>query len=90
MTSRLVIASISLLIGIFITWGIGIFPTPFATIQIDIVSYGAPLVYSTRVIPTQFVTYNWLNLILDLIFWIVIAYIFLAMVIRASPMRKTM
>ena len=89
MTSRLVIASISLLIGIFLTWGTGMFPTPLATIQIDIVSYGAPLAYSTRVIPTRFVTYNWLNLILDLIFWAVIAYIFLAMVMRASPMRKT-
>ncbi len=65
------------------------FPTPFARIQIDVVSYGAPLTYSTRVIPTQFVSYDWLNLILDLAFWAIITYLILAVVLRTSPPKKT-
>jgi hypothetical protein len=89
LTSRLVTAAVSILIGLFLTWGTGVFPTPFARIQIDVVSYGAPLAYSTRVIPTQFVSYDWLNLVLDLAFWAIITYLILAVVLRTSPPKKT-
>jgi hypothetical protein len=89
MTSRLIAASVSLLIGLFLTWGTGVFPTPFETIQIDVVTYGAPLTYSTRVIPTLFITYNWLNLVLDLAFWVITTYLILAVVLRTSPKNKT-
>jgi hypothetical protein len=89
LTSRLVTATVSILIGLFLTWGTGVFPTPFSRIQIDVVSYGAPIAYSTRVIPTQFVSYDWLNLVLDLAFWAIITYLILAVVLRTSPPKKT-
>jgi hypothetical protein len=89
MMSRLIAASVSIFIGLLLTWVTGVFPTPFTTIQIDVIRYGAPLAYSTRVIPTQFINYNYQNIILDLAFWGIITYLILAVVLRTSSTRKT-
>jgi hypothetical protein len=88
MASRLLAAALSVLLGILLTWGTGMFPTPFARIQIDIVSYGAPLAYSTRVIPTHFLSYDWLNLALDFAFWTFILYLILGVILSTSPLKK--
>ena len=66
MVSRLLAGALSILIGLLLTWGMGMFPTPFAQIQIDVVSYGASIPYVHRVIPTQFLSYDWLNFALDI------------------------
>ena len=88
MTTRPVTAAIAVLIGLLLTWATGVYPTLFARIQIDVVTYGAPLPYSTRVIPTEFLTYDWFNLALDLAFWAIISYLILAVILRTSPPKK--
>jgi hypothetical protein len=88
MTTRPVTAAIAILIGLLLTWATGMYPTPFTRIQIDVVTYGAPLPYSTRVIPTEFITYDWFNLALDLAFWAIITYLILAVILRTSPPKK--
>jgi hypothetical protein len=89
MTNRLVLTVVSILISLLSTWGTGIFSAPFSQIQIDVVNYGAPLPYFQRVIPTHFVSYDWLNLALDLAFWAIITYLILAIVLRTSPSKNT-
>ena len=59
MASRIVTGVIAVLIGLLLSWGTGMFPTPFTSIQIDIVIYGASLAYSTRIIPTKLVAFDW-------------------------------
>jgi branched-subunit amino acid ABC-type transport system permease component len=88
MASRIVTRAIAVLFGLLLTWGTGMFPTPFARIQIDVVSYGAPLAYSTRIIPTEFITFNWTNLVLDVAFWAIIVYLILAVILRTSLQKK--
>jgi len=88
MTSKIVTGIIAVLIGLLLTWGTSMFPTPFARIQIDMVGYGAPLAYSTRIIPTEIITLNWTNLVLDVAFWAIIVYLILTVILRTSPKKK--
>jgi hypothetical protein len=44
-----------------------------AHLGVDVVYWGIPLMWITRVIPTHFQHIVWLNLIADLAFWIAIA-----------------
>ncbi|MCX6654847.1 MAG: hypothetical protein NTY03_06965 [Candidatus Bathyarchaeota archaeon] len=57
------------------TWITGQLPAPLTQIQIDVIQYGSPLPWTSRVIPTHFTNYNWVNLILDVAFWAVIAFL---------------
>ena len=88
MTSRIVTGVIAILIGLLVTWGTGMFPTPFARTQIDVVSYGAPLAYSTRIIPAEKVAFDWAKLGLDVVFWAIIVYLLLAVILRTSLQKK--
>ena len=88
MASRIVTGVIAVLIGLLLTLGTGIFPTPFARIQIDIVIYGAPLAYSTRIIPTKLVAFDWSKLVLDVVFWAIIIYLIMEIILRVSPKKN--
>ncbi len=88
MATRTSIAAIAILIGLLLTWATGMYPTPFTRIQIDVVTYGAPLPYSTRVIPIEFATYDRTNIVLDLTFWAILIYLILAVILHTSPPKK--
>jgi len=65
----------SITLGAALTWITGQLPAPLTQTQIDVIQYGAPLPWASRVIPTHFQNYNWVNLILDVAFWAVIAFL---------------
>jgi hypothetical protein len=86
MDKRNLIALGSILLGIILTWVTGQFSTPLATIQIDVVQYGAPLPWMNRVIPTHFTNYMTSNLIVDAAFWSVVVFVIAWLVIgRNKP-----
>jgi hypothetical protein len=78
MASRVIVALTCIIAGLVITGISGLFPAPFSPIQIDIVEHGSPLSWSSRVIPTQFITLNWANFTIDLLFWSIFIYIIIA------------
>ncbi len=64
----------SIIVGVILTLITGQFLDPFAGIQIDIVEYGAPFAYVSRVIPTRITSYDYVSAIVDVIFWSVIVF----------------
>lgn len=75
MVSRIVPILVSVALGAFTTGVSAMFPAPFSPIQIDVVEYGAPIAWVSRVIPTQFTAWNWVNFSLDLAFWSLVSYL---------------
>ena len=80
MVSRLLVVAFSMVTGFLINWFTGRYPTPFAKIEIDVVGFGAPLTYAHLVIPSGFLSYDWFNFILDLVFWTVMIYLIINLV----------
>lgn len=80
MVSRLLVAAFSIVTGLLINWFTGRYPTPFAQIEIDVVGFGAPLTYAHLVIPSGFLSYDWFNFTLDLVFWTTIIYLIINLV----------
>jgi hypothetical protein len=72
---RTTIIIVSIILGAALTWVTGQLPTPLTQIQIDVSQYGAPLPWTRRVIPTQFTNYMWGNLIIDIAFWAITAFL---------------
>ncbi len=66
---------ISITLGAALTWITGKLPALLTQIQIDVIQYGTPLPWTSRVIPTHFQNYSWVNLILDVAFWAIIAFL---------------
>ena len=72
MTTLLII---SITLGAALTWITGQLPAPLTQIQIDVIQYGAPLPWTSRMIPTHFQNYKWVNLVLDVAFWAIIIFL---------------
>ena len=70
---------VSIILGAALTWVTSQLPAPLTQIQIDVSQYGAPLPWTSRVIPTQFTNYVWVNLIIDIAFWAITAYLITAL-----------
>ncbi len=74
-TKPFVIAICSIVAAGVITYLTGFVQTPLAHLGVDVVYWGIPLPWMSRVIPTRFNNLVWINLIVDLAFWIMVVLI---------------
>jgi hypothetical protein len=65
----------SVVVGVVITLLSGFIQTPMGHLGVDVVYWGIPLTWRMWVIPTHFQSIDWLNLIVDLSFWVSITAI---------------
>ncbi len=77
MDRKTAIPTASIVVGVVIMLITGQFPDPFARIQVDVVEYGAPLAYVSRVIPTQITSISYANALIDAAFWSIIIFLIL-------------
>jgi hypothetical protein len=76
MSTRILLSMIaSVVVGIAITLISSFFQPPMVHLGIDVVYWGLPLPWTMQVIPTRFYSLAWVNLIIDLIFWTLIAFV---------------
>jgi hypothetical protein len=80
---------VSVVVGVAITLISGLIQTPMAHLGVDVVYWGMPLPWTMRVIPTQFQSIDWLNLIADLAFWVIIASIVSTSLMYLATKRKS-
>jgi hypothetical protein len=74
MNARILLGLVaSVAVGAAITLISGLIQTPMGHLGVDVVYWGIPLPWTMRVIPTRFQSIDWLNLIADLVFWVIIA-----------------
>ena len=64
---------VSVLVGGAVTLISGYIHTPMDHLGVDVVYWGLPLSWTMRVIPTHFQSIDWFNLMVDLVFWIILA-----------------
>ena len=80
----------AVLVGLAITLVSGIFfTTHFGRIPIDVLEWGTPLPWITRVIPTQIRVIHWINFVIDLVFWITISLIALGIITVINRRRAS-
>ena len=76
MNTRILLSLLaSVVFGIAITLISGLIQTPMAHLGVDVVYWGIPLPWTMRVVPTRFQSIDWLSLIADLLFWVIISSI---------------
>jgi hypothetical protein len=76
----------SAVVGVVIALISGLIQTPMSPIGIDVVSWGIPLPWISRVIPTRFQSVDWINLTANVIFWAAISFL-MAMVVIYSKKK---
>jgi hypothetical protein len=80
----------AVLVGVAITLVSEIFFTPhFGRIPIDMLEWGTPLPWITRVIPTKIGVIHWISFVIDLVFWIIISLIVLGIIISVINRRSS-
>jgi hypothetical protein len=78
MTRRNLIGiTISIILGIVVAFVTGYFPSPLVGRTVDFIRNGAPLTWTTYVIPNRPHTILWTGLTVDVIFWIAVFYLIL-------------
>ena len=79
----------SVVVGVVITLVSGFIQTPMPHLGVDVVYWGIPLPWTMRVIPTLFQSIDWLNLVADLLFWVIIVLIVSASAIYIAKKTTT-
>jgi len=75
MKTKILTGLLASVVGVVITLVSGFIQTPMPHLGVDVVYWGIPLPWIMRVIPTLLQTIDWLNLVADLVFWVIIVLI---------------